>query len=150
MSEQSQATVGRELVKGLAAHIAGHLGKALSDSEELPAISAETIEGVRRRVPPKSVAECSSPENLPAVIALEIENLGDRIRLYPFVARYREVISSGPKEMSLAWQLHGHSLRQGELYIIQEQCVAALRFLFSVQLNFGDKVIYFTLSCADL
>jgi hypothetical protein len=39
--------------------------------------------------------------------------------------------------MVAAWLLHSHSLRQGELYIIQERSVELLRFFRDVATNLG-------------
>ncbi|MGO4524942.1 hypothetical protein AB4097_08765 [Microvirga sp. 2MCAF35] len=96
-----------------------------------------------KRLTPKNVTTYSTPEKLPFLIYTEIESLGDRIRLYLFTARYRELINSGPREMSMAWQMHSHShsLRQGELYIIQERGVELIRFLHDVASGLGVTTV---------
>ncbi|MBZ6077357.1 hypothetical protein [Microvirga puerhi] len=133
--------VDRNAVKALAAYSENELRKGLARAAELPAISARTREGVAKRLSPKSVPTYSTPEKLPFLIKMEIESLGDRIRLYPFTARYRELINSGPHDMLTAWQVHSHSLRQSELYIIQERGTELMRFLHDVALDLGVATV---------
>ena len=92
---------------------------------------------IDKRVSPKAAAEFSRAQNLPQLVALELEILGDQIRLYPYTARYREAINLASKDMVAAWLLHSHSLRQSELYIIQERSTDLLRFLRNVSQDLG-------------
>jgi len=124
-------------VRSLASFAAATLWKQLANITKPPVISDETKKAIAKRVSPKAAEKFSIAENLPKLVALEFETLGDRIRLYPFTARYREVIDLSSKDMVAAWLLHGHSLRQSELYIIQERGADLLKFLQSVSQDFG-------------
>lgn len=135
--EESPRKIDKKQVRALAAIVEGKLRGQLASLAQTLTLSAETKKGIVKRVTPKLVAKFSKAEMLPTLIALELEMLGDRIRLYPFTAQYREAINSAPRDMLVAWQLHSHSLRQGELYIIQERSVELLKFLREVATNLG-------------
>jgi len=137
IAEEPQRFVDKELVCGLAAYTEERLRERIANSSGPPNISAETKKGVTKRVTPKNVAEFSTAEKLPTLISIEIQTLGDRIRLYPFTARYRDAINLASRDMMGAWMLHSYSLRQGELYIIQERGVELLKFLRDVAMDLG-------------
>lgn len=63
------------------------LRERLANCSESPTVSAETKKGIVKRVTPKRVAEFSKVDKLPFLILVELETLGDRIRLYPFTAQ---------------------------------------------------------------
>lgn len=143
MAREGVQKLDRAAVKALSGYAEGRLRESLSQLGNAPTISVRTREGVVKRLTPKNVTTYSTPEKLPFLIYTEIESLGDRIRLYLFTARYRELINSGPREMSMAWQMHSHShsLRQGELYIIQERGVELIRFLHDVASGLGVTTV---------
>lgn len=134
---RAKPQVDRSSVQSLAAFAAAKLTEQLRSSSKLPVISDETKKDILKRVSPKAAAEFSIVENLPQLVSWEIDTLGERIRLYPFTALYREVINLASKDMVAAWLLHSHSLRQSELYIIQERGAELLRFLKVVSRDFG-------------
>jgi hypothetical protein len=133
----SSPDVDRASVRSLAAFAEARLQERLANYSMPPVVSVETMKGIVKRVTPKLVADFSKVDKLPFLISMELEMLGDRIRLYPFTALYREAINWASKDMIAAWMLHSHSLRQGELYIIQERGVELLRFLRDVGTNLG-------------
>ncbi|NBJ10953.1 hypothetical protein [Microvirga arsenatis] len=139
--EESMQKLDRTAVKALAGYAEGRLRESLAQLGDAPTISVRTREGVAKRLTAKNVTSYSTAEKLPFLIAMEIESLGDRIRLYPFTTRYREIINSGPRDMSMAWQIHSYSLRQGELYIIQERGAELIRFLHYVASDLGVPTV---------
>jgi len=68
-------------------------------------------------------------DNYGLIIWDEAMTILDRILVYPFTASYRKHLLGAPKEVIGAWQFHSHSLRVGELYIVQDRTVALLEFL---------------------
>jgi|SRR5208282_2431888 len=92
---------------------------------------------IAKRVTPKSIPEWNSSDRLPFLVGLEVANVGDRIRLYPMTARYREHMNHAPKEMFLAWQLHSHELRHNEVYTILQRGSKSLHFLYLVAQEVG-------------
>ena len=113
VQEKSPRNVDMVSVQALSGFAAGKLRERLANCSEPPTVSAETKKGIVKRVTPKRVAEFSKVDKLPFLILVELETLGDRIRLYPFTAQYREAISLPSRDMTVAWMLHSHSLRQG-------------------------------------
>jgi hypothetical protein len=127
-------------VNGLGIYAYSQLEKAVS--LVTPAqISTDTYKCVRKRVSAKIVSEYATPQNVLSLIILDIQQIGDRIRLCPFTAKYREQINLSSNDMVTAWQLHSHSLRQSELYIIQERGTEVLQFLHFVARDFKLKSV---------
>lgn len=135
--ENAKPHVDRDSVESLAKFAAATLREQLAKISKSPVISAETKKGIVKRVSPKAAAEFSVADNLPQLVSLEVETIGERIRLYPFTALYREAINWASKDMVGAWMLHSHSLRQSELYIIQERSTDLLRFIRDIGQDFG-------------
>jgi hypothetical protein len=101
------------------------------------ALSSGLIKEIQKKVPPKSVAIFSDPPKLSTLVRLEYIGMGERIYLYPYIARYRELFKNPPPGAIGAWAMHMHTLRQAELYVILERSTVLLKFLHMAAVEFG-------------
>lgn len=92
---------------------------------------------VAKRVPPKTLARYDTLDNHHFIVWDEALSILERIFAYPAVVQYRKHLSGAPKEVRLAWQIHSHSLRCGELYIVQDRTKAFLGYLHAVAAECG-------------
>lgn len=99
--------------------------------------SAATTKSVSKRLSVKGAKKFTTVKSLPLLVSTEVLSYCERIRIYPFVAKYREALKPDSPEMTAAWQLHSQSLRQNELYVIQERGTDILDFAHQVATDIG-------------
>lgn len=131
--------IDKSTIEAVSFWVEGLLREQLVQNSKPIEITNEIRKGVTKRLSPKNAMEYVVAEKLPTLIRFEIETLASRIRLYHYTAQYRNFITFDSHDMFAAWQLHSHSLRQNELYIIQERGSALLTFLRQVAGCFGLK-----------
>jgi hypothetical protein len=103
--------------------------------------SPECKQLAAKRVPPAFIAKYDILDDYGFLIWDEAMTILDRILVYPFTVTYRRHMLSAPQDVLRAWQFHSHSLRVGELYIIQDRTTALLKFLNVVAADLGFYVI---------
>ncbi|MCA3280831.1 MAG: hypothetical protein ING10_16315 [Roseomonas sp.] len=96
---------------------------------------------VAKRVPPALIAKYDILDDYGLLIWDEAMTILDRILVYPFTVTYRRHLFSAPQDVRTAWQFHSHSLRVGEIYIVQDRTSALLKFLNVVMGDLGFSVI---------
>lgn len=126
-------TLNLELIQQLSEELAAGLDAGTPPA----ALSTGLVGEIRKKVPPKSVITFSGPLKLSTLVKLEYITLGERIYLYPYIARYRELFKDPPRGAIGAWALHMHTLRQAELYVILERSTSLLGFLYQSASEFG-------------
>lgn len=113
------------------------LEKHVANVPQSQLVSSTTAKSVSKRLSKKGAKRFETVSSLPLLVSSEVLTLCERIRIYPFVAKYREALRSDSPEMTAAWQLHSHSLRQSELYVIQERGGDILDFAHHVAADMG-------------
>lgn len=139
--EDELKSVTKEVVQSIASWSLDVLQK---HAENVPAdkpVSAATAKFVARRLSAKGAEKYTTVKTLPQLVSVEVSTFCERIRVYPFVTRYREAINKASPEMIAAWQLHSHSLRQNELYVLHERGEEILEFahLVAAELGLGTE-----------
>ena len=94
-----------------------------------------------KRVPPALIANYDILDDYGLLIWDEAMTILDRILVYPFTVTYRRHLLGATQDVMRAWQFHSHSLRVGELYIVQDRTTALLKFLNVVTADLGFSVI---------
>lgn len=95
-------------------------------------VSPLTKKSISKRVSENGAKKFTHVKSLPSLVKFELAPYLERIRIYPYITKYREPIkdiSKNDKDMFVAWQLHSQSLRQNELYVIQERGVDIIEFI---------------------
>lgn len=95
---------------------------------------------VAKRVRPTWLPQYEVMDKYGFVLWDEILTILDRILVYPYIATYRKHLRDAPKEVLSAWQFHSHTLRVGEIYLVQDRTSALLEFLNSVAADCGLPV----------
>jgi hypothetical protein len=115
-----------------------HYAQAVPEAKK---VSKDTGEAIAKRISVNGAKKFTTVRSLPFFFASELLTYLQRIQIYPFVAKYREVLKPNSADMNAAWQLHSHSLRQSECYVIQERGTDILEFahLVATDLGVGTK-----------
>ncbi len=100
-------------------------------------VSTPTKKSIAKRLSANGAKRFETLKSLPLLVSAEVLSYCERIRIYPFITQYRLEVNKGSTDMIAAWQLHSHSLRQNELYVIQERGTDILDFLHNVASDFG-------------
>lgn len=116
------------IAQALAAKVSDAITAAAQGSPGRPA-SLKSRQLAAKRVSPSTAKKIHVLDDYGLIIWDEAMTILDRILVYPFTASYRKHLLGAPKEVIGAWQFHSHSLRVGELYIVQDRTVALLEFL---------------------
>ncbi len=111
----------------------GHAAR-LPESQK---VSPKTLAAVQKRLSENGAKKFTSVRSLPLLVSSEVLSWCERVRIYPFVAKYRVEVNNGSKEMVAAWQLHSHSLRQSEIYVLQERGKDIINFAHLVAADLG-------------
>lgn len=144
MSDQekvSEKKVTKELSQEFAKRAFAYFSDVISESNKDKEISEDTKKAVDKRLSEKGAANFQTVGTLPQLVWNEVHLFCERIRFYPYTARYREIIQSGPAELNQAWQIHSDSLRHGEVYIIHERGTDLLRFMYMVSRDVGIPAV---------
>jgi hypothetical protein len=125
-------------VAGRVNELLEHYALAVPEAKK---VSSDTGRAIAKRISVNGAKNYTKVRSLPFFLAAEIRTYLERIRIYPFVVKYREVLKPSSMDMNAAWQLHSHSLRQSECYVIQERGTDILEFahLVAVDLGLGTK-----------
>lgn len=99
--------------------------------------SPKTVSAVQKRLSENGAKKFTTIRSLPLLLASEVLSWCERVRIYPFTAKYRVQVNDGSPEMVAAWQLHSHSLRQNEVYVLQERGRDIINFAHLVATDLG-------------
>ncbi|MBY5545984.1 hypothetical protein HFO61_03855 [Rhizobium leguminosarum] len=136
-NDEAKILVTKEAVKAISAWAFETLqGHALRVPEE-QAISTATSDAIGKLISEAGTKRFQTIRSLPTLVSWEVSTYCERVRIYPFVTKYREAILGNSSEMIAAWQLHSHSLRQNELYVLQERGTKILDFVHLVTKDLG-------------
>lgn len=120
-----------ELIDGFAARIQSII-KAAIEAAPGSAPSEDTMKFINARVPPKTLPRYATLDEIDLVVWDEALAILERIFAYPYAVQYRKHLKDAPEEVRMAWQIHSHSLRGNELYVVQDRTTAFLDFLHAV------------------
>ncbi|NSL20193.1 hypothetical protein [Agrobacterium tumefaciens] len=121
-------------VAGQVNELLEHYAQAVPEAKK---VSSDTEKAIAKRLSVNGAKKFTTVRSLPFFFASELLTYLQRIQIYPFVAKYREVVKPSSADMNAAWQLHSHSLRQSECYVIQERGTDMLEFAHSVATDLG-------------
>lgn len=117
-----------DVIDGLANLIQHAIKTAARATPGKPA-SDELKKLIAKRVPPKTLARYDTLDDYHIVAWDEAMAILERIFAYPYTVQYRKHLKGVPLDVGAAWQIHSHSLRGNELYIVQDRTEAFLGFL---------------------
>ncbi|CDZ54398.1 hypothetical protein [Neorhizobium galegae] len=131
--------VTKETVQALSMWTQDALDKRVALIDGSREVSAPTAKAISRRLSENGAKTFTTVRSLPFLLSNEVLTYCERIRIYPFTARYREALKATSPDMNAAWQLHSNSLRQSEVYVIQERGKKLLGFAhqIAVELDIG-------------
>lgn len=91
-------------------------------------------------VPPAARDMYRTPDSVIGLAAFEVGNVGQKIRRYQFIERYKFFVDLPDAEMGIAFGEHIYAVRNAELYSILEKGEAIVRFVatLSMELEAGD------------
>ncbi|MCQ1572099.1 hypothetical protein NFO65_15305 [Neorhizobium galegae] len=135
--EDDPKLVTKEAVQAISLWSKGVLEKYAANIPEAQLVSSATRKSVAKRLSENGAKKFTTIRSLPLLVSSEVLSYCERIRIYPFITQYRVELNKGSPEMIAAWQLHSHSLRQNELYVIHERGGDILDFAHYVATDLG-------------
>ncbi len=82
-----------------------------------------------------------TPSNVIGLATFEVGNLGQKIRRYQFIERYKFFVDMPDAEMGMAFHEHCYEVRNAEIYAILERGEALIRFIatLAAELKSGEE-----------
>jgi hypothetical protein len=108
---------------------------------DFEAFGARVTSIVDHMVPPNARDAYRTPLNVIGLATFEVGNLGQKIRRYQFVERYKFFVDMPDTEIGIAFHEHCYEVRNAELYGILERGEALIRFAaaLAAELDSGDE-----------
>jgi hypothetical protein len=136
-SDQEATPVTKEAAQTISSWCQHVLEKHAANLPESQLASRETFAAVQKRLSENGAKRFTTARSLPLLVAAEVLSWCERVRIYPFTAKYRVQVNNGSSDMVAAWQLHSHSLRQSEVYVLQERGRDIINFAHLVATDLG-------------
>lgn len=107
---------------------------------DFDAFGAAVISAVDNMIPPKSRDGYRTPLNVIDLATFEVTSLGQKIRRYQFIERYKFFVRMPDSEMGMAFHEHCYEVRNAEIYGTLERGEVIIRFITALAADFkiGD------------